>query len=111
MNRVGEVGYGWTLYADSVGDQLAPILPRLVHRDGRRRTPIQVAESEDPGQAREIFREIKRQLDIADREWVNPGQDPCFRALDLAKISMQLALKRVGRWDECLLDTGVTTDA
>jgi hypothetical protein len=52
--------------------------------------------------ARNIFRAVKRYLDQKDMEWRSPGLEIRWKAADLAKISMELALKQCGRWSNDL---------
>ncbi len=98
MTKVCALMHGWTLHADEERN------PWLLHRDGRRRAPAEMIYQPE---AREIFRAIKRQLDIMDDNWRFPGNDARFRACDKAKLALHYALHRAGRWSDELLETGI----
>jgi len=102
MTKVTDLPRGWTLYAsdDCHGISMMPV---FVHRDGRRRHALEVATRPE---APEVFREIKRQLDIADKR--RKLDDFSFRGLDMGKFSLEMSLKLVQRFDKGLLETGVS---
>ena len=59
-------------------------------------------------EAPELFREIKRALDMVDAERRSTfAQDARVRGLEVAKLSLQLALGVYDRWSRELLETGV----
>lgn len=80
-------------------------VPAFVHGD-RDHTldPRQMAYVEG---ARAIYHAIKRQLDVMDLTWVNPGLDPRFKAVDKARLAMEDELRKIGNWTDELLQTGV----
>lgn len=70
------------------------------------RTPFEVARMTE---GRSVFSELKRWLDHADLRYAYGAQSqPDWRAADKAKMGMEDELKRIGAWDDSLLETGVT---
>lgn len=96
MVEILKLPHGWSLYKDC-GD------PFFRHRDGRVRTPFEFSACPE---ARTVFRDLKRELDIADTDWTAPGEHGSFRAMDKAKIALQLSLQTRRRWSPELLETG-----
>ncbi len=74
------------------------------HRDGRARHPFEFASMPE---AREVFRELKRQLDVMDNTRYKPGLDFEWNAMDRAMFSLRLSLGLVSRWADELMDTGI----
>ena len=97
MTQILGLPHGWHLYRDCDS-------PFFRHRDGRVRTPFEFAGQSE---ARTVFREVKKALDVADVEWRNPGADGAYRAMDKAKLALQLSLMQHGRWTPDLKETGV----
>jgi len=102
---------GWRLYAvpgqvRDFGNTYVPIF-RHPNRPGEYK-PDQLAFMEG---ARAIFHALMRQLRIMDLTWVHPGEDPRFKAVDKARLKMEMTLREIGNWDEELLETGIEAGA
>ena len=102
MIRICDLPRGWTLWANTLCHEIKAV-PVFRNRRGLEITPLDMASRPE---APVIFNEIKRLLDIADRERL-PGSDMRFRGLDLAKIALQISLGMVEKWRPDLLETGV----
>lgn len=103
MIKVADLPRGWTLWVSDECHEIN-LMPFFVHRDGRRRRAMEVAMQPE---APELMRDLKRQLDIADKTRKLARDDTQFRGLDMAKLSLQLALQSLGRFSPEMLQTGV----
>lgn len=106
MTKVADICDGWSLWATTETRRASGVAPILVSPRGDKYHPEELATGAHPD-CRKVFRHLKRLLDVMDVEWERPGMDVRWKAVDLAKIGMQMAMIRVGSWDESLLDTGV----
>lgn len=70
--------------------------------DGRARDPFEFASLPE---AREVFREMKRTLDVMDDSRDHPGLDFEWNAMDRAVFALRLSLQRQGSWTEDLMAT------
>jgi hypothetical protein len=110
MTHVRDLSHGWSLYAEwAYRDDRTQMDLQFRHRDGRARNPFEFASSLE---ARSVFRELKRQLDVLDAGILDgtrarPGREFIWDALDRAVLALQLSLIRIGRWEAGLMDTGV----
>jgi hypothetical protein len=86
MNKVCTLSNEWTLYADANSD------PWLVHLDGRCRWPHEVIANASFHEAEVLVRAVQRDLLIKDETWILPGADPRFRAIDKARMAMEIML-------------------
>lgn len=98
MTKVMDLPRGWTLWANPDNAD-----PRFLGPYGWR-NHMEVALKPE---AVELFRAIKRQLDVVDREWHRPGAELRYKALDRAKLAIQLSLQIVGKWEKALLTNDV----
>lgn len=96
MTKVLGLSLGWSLLRDSATGY--PWFERRGHR-------LHPAEFSAMSEARTIFREIKARLDEWDHTRLGDDQD--FAALDKAKLGLQVALGKRGRWSNDLLETEV----
>ena len=94
MTKVTDLPRGWALY---ISDEChgVEVIPMFVHRDGRRRRAMEVATMPE---APELFVEVKRQLDIADSERRSFVSEARVRGLEVARLSLQMALGMYERW-------------
>lgn len=106
MTKVADVCDGWSLWATTETQRASGVAPILVSPRGSKYHPEELATGSHPD-CRKVFRGVKRLLDVMDVEWKRPGREIRWKAADLAKIGMQMAMIRVGRWDESLLETDV----
>lgn len=58
-------------------------------------------------EGRQVFRALKRNLDAMEFTTSGISATVKWQVADVAKLSLQLSLIRLGRWSEDLLDTGV----
>ena len=99
MVKVADLPKGWSLWADPDNAN-----PRFRGPFGPR-TFREVAQMPE---AQEIFRAVKRELDVMDKDWTKPGAELRYKATDRAKFALQTALKDLEKWDRSLLDSGVS---
>lgn len=111
MKKVTDLCCGWALHAEWAY-RVNPVLSRhptwqldLLFCDGRRR--YNPADFESVPEARQVFREVKRQLDIMDKTRGVPLLEFRRATLERAKLALEFSLKRACRWSEELLETGV----
>ena len=98
MTKVMDLPHGWELWANPDNAE-----PRFLGPYGWR-NHMEVALK--PA-AVEIFRAIKRRLDIADWEWHRPGMELRYKVLDKAKLALQFSLQIVGKWEKSMLANDV----
>jgi hypothetical protein len=96
---ITEVGQGWLLVLDVASGR-----PYFDRKEGRACTLYGMAQLPE---GREVYRETKRALEVATREWGRHSRDAKWVALSKATEGLEFALKLAGRWDETLKDTGV----
>jgi hypothetical protein len=108
---IAEMPGGWTLgYVVQYSQRyIYPEMPMFRYGSGildtRLRTPFQVAH-ETCG--KEIFYAVKKWLDVKDNEYGYAAQSrPDWRAVDKCKMALEIELKKIGEWDDALLDNGV----
>lgn len=104
MIRVMDLPLGWALYAVHGPKDVGGWVPVFRHKKHGERSEEEIARMYG---ARSIFHALKRQLDIMDHTWNNPGEDPRFKAADKAKLKLEIELEKHGKWSWDLLDTGV----
>ena len=101
MIKVVELPFGCSLWGDQASGH-----PTIRTRYGWK-TPEWVAVEFPSVDSRDVFRALKRYLDQKDAEWTSPGLELRWKAADLAKFSMERALRSSGRWSDDLRDNEV----
>lgn len=103
--KVCDLPLGWTLHAMEGPNDVGSWVPIFTHRKRKGLfAPTQLAPEEG---SRAVFHSLKRQLDIMDRTWMGPGEDPRYKAADAAIAILREALPQLGKWSDDLMDTGV----
>lgn len=102
MIRVTDLVLGWTLWADTECHEIR-VIPVFV-KGGQRLKVFEMAGHPD---AHSVFRELKRRLDINDNSRISPSESMEARGLDVAKFSIELALKMLDKWNPELKETGI----
>lgn len=79
----------------------------LIHR--RRGTRLTyVGDVAHMPEGREVFVAVKKWLDEADLRMAYGAQaEGSWKAADKAKMAIEDELRKIGRWDDSLLETGV----
>ena len=98
--KVCDLPRGWSLEFDLEK-------PYLRKGRGTRLTPFEFAAILDFTEMADVFRALKRKLDIADEQWALPANDASWRAMDMTVFALRCQLEKIGRWEDSLLDTGV----
>lgn len=97
MTPVLLLPYGWCMVRDANTGR------PWFKRRGHAITPHDLAGLPE---ARTVFREVKRELDKRDAAFVRLD-DQDFRAIDMAKIGLELSLRARHRWSPDLSETGI----
>jgi len=104
--RVMALPGGWTLHAESGPLEWGGWVP--VFRKKDRALPPKLMAYEEG--ARALFHQLKRELDVMDLTWTNPGEDPRFKVTDMAKLTLEMELRKIGKWSDDLLENGITPE-
>jgi hypothetical protein len=91
----------WELWADTECHEIS-VRPLFV-RGKRKLTPVEMSLQPE---AHLVFRDVKRLLDVMDAQFVR-GDSIEWRGLDVAKMSLQLALQQSEKWERSLLENEV----
>lgn len=105
MVKVCDLPRGWTLYAVQGSNELGSWVPAFANRN--RKGLVSATQLVPEEGSRAVFHSLKRNLDIMDRTWIAPGEDPRFKAADAAVAIMEEAMRQLGKWSDDLRDTGI----
>lgn len=101
VNRVCKLPHGWELWADPECHEM--LVRPLFVKGPRKLTAMEMARQPE---AHPVFRELKRLTDAMDRtgyKWDSLD----WRAADMARYAIQVALQEQEKWDRSLLENEV----
>lgn len=106
MIKAAELDRQWELWADTECNGIT-VIPVFVRGRSRLKAFEMAAHPDGPV----VFRSVKRLVDIGDNAHLSPTAYLPFRAMDVAKFSLELALKMMEKWNPELKATGIEMTA